>query len=147
MHEHRADPDVLRAIYGLAAVLFLAIVLGVLVWLFVERYWGPFGVQVVGVFIGLGVIIKFVHWLYMSSARMVAMVHNATVAGIIAHQAADDRGEVARMVAQNSLEGNAIKLNQLATRIADEQAKRNEKTPIAPFLPQSSNGFHVEEAD
>lgn len=97
----------------------------------IDYYWGADGVRLVSVVAGIALVILFIIGLGVSvmfvASRMAMDHHDNVLRGLVAFQNADDRGEVARTVANgisgamrsgNSLDRTVL---QLAGRMAQGQ--------------------------
>lgn len=119
--DYRADVESARARQRLAwAVILFTLVLGcTLLYVFVSHYYGDDGVRVVGVVLALLALILIVIGLgagVMFIATSLSQQHHDNVlTGLVRFQAADDRGEIARTMA-NGYATVVRTGNQLDTR-------------------------------
>lgn len=101
-----------------ATLGILALIVGLLVavWWFVQSYYGDDGVRITGIVLGLGIVIVAIIGLgvgVMAIATAMAQRHHDNVlSGLVDFQREDDRGEVARTVA-NGVAGVLKSGNQL----------------------------------
>ncbi len=115
---------------GWAPVALIALLLlaGGLLVLLIDRYFGVDGVRLVSIVLGIMVIILFTVGLgfgVMWAASRLAMRHHDNVLqGIVDFQNADDRGEVARSLANSLRSGNQLdsRVLTLAGSMAKQQA-------------------------
>jgi hypothetical protein len=115
------------------AILIVVIGLLVLLWWFIDSYYGPDGVRVVGMVIGLGLLVLFVigvgYGVQAISTSLSQRHHDNVLRGLVAFQREDDRGEVARTVASGMAgvlkSGNQLDRTVLtmAGRLGQQQAQ------------------------
>jgi hypothetical protein len=126
----RSDASVRWATLGLC---MLGIIVMGLVWLFVETYYGADGVRVVGVVVGIGILVLMIigvgYGVNAIATGLATRHHENILRGLVAFQREDDRGEVARTVA-NGVAGVLRSGNQLdrttlqvAGRLAQQQTQ------------------------
>lgn len=105
------------ATLGLA---LLAVLVAVLLWLFIDSYYGADGVRLVGIVLGIAILLVTIIGIgagVMFVASSMAMRHHDNVlGGLVAFQREDDRGEVARTVA-SGVAGVLRSGNQLDSRV------------------------------
>lgn len=112
-----------NALWDRVALLFGVILLFVLIWWGVSYYFGDEGVRVSMLGVAVLVVFAVVFGTFAVAVRMVTAVHNNTINGIVDFQAADDRGEVARMNAWRQVTKNDGDMVRIAAKFAQEQAK------------------------
>lgn len=81
----------------------LCVIVLVLIWLFVDSYYGADGVRLVGIILGIALLIAAIIGIGVGvmfvASGMTMRHHDNVLGGIVAFQREDDRGEVARTVA------------------------------------------------
>ena len=123
------------------AILVVVIGLLVLLWWFVDSYFGADGVRVVAIVIGIALLVLFVigvgYGVQAISTSLSQRHHDNVLRGLVAFQREDDRGEVARTVASGVAgvlrSGNQVdaRVLTLAGRLGQQQAQAMVRGQIA----------------
>lgn len=115
---------------GWAGVAGLVVLVGagaLLVW-FVNAFFGATGVRIVAIVLGLMVVFAFIACLgfgmMWAASRLLMRHHDNVLQGLVDFQAADDRGEVVRALANSQRTGNQLegKILTLAGQLGRQQA-------------------------
>ena len=112
---------------GVAMVVAIAGVGGLLVW-FVNAFFGGDGVRLVAIVVGLMVVFGFIagmgFGMFWAASRLLMRHHDNVLQGLVDFQAADDRGEVVRALANAQRTGNQLdgKILTLAGQLGRQQA-------------------------